>query len=194
MKHLWYLYPKIVSDQKVEEIVKFGLSENFWDGTLKVNNDDKDYKEYEDKTFRRSKVSFLDRYQHSEIYDLVYNFVCEANNKAFGFDINRLETLQFTLYNEKDKGHYDWHPDTNWVEDEPSQRKLSIIMQLSNPSEYEGGAFELTDADFTKQDKFNLQQKGSVLIFPSFIKHRVTPVTKGERKSLVGWIEGPSFR
>ena len=44
MKHLWYLYPKIVSDQKVEEIVKFGLSENFWDGTLKVNNDDKDYK------------------------------------------------------------------------------------------------------------------------------------------------------
>ena len=67
-------------------------------------------------------------------------------------------------------------------------------MQLSNPSEYEGGVFELTDADFTKQDKFNLKQKGSVLIFPSFIKHRVTPVTKGERKSLVGWIEGPSFR
>ena len=55
MKHLWYLYPEIVSDFTVEEIVKFGLSENFWDGTLKVNNDDKDYKEYEDKTFRRSK-------------------------------------------------------------------------------------------------------------------------------------------
>ena len=192
MKHLWYLYPKIVSDQKVEEIVKFGLSENFWDGTLKVNNDDKDYKEYEDKTFRRSKVSFLDRYQHSEIYDLVYNFVCEANNKAFGFDINRLETLQFTLYNEKDKGHYDWHPDTNWVEDEPSQRKLSIIMQLSNPSEYEGGNLEIWR---NNNDYINLPKTpGSITFFPSFLPHRVTPITKGVRRNFIGFVMGRPYR
>ena len=66
-----------------------------------------------------------------------------------------------------------------------------MVLQLSRPDEYEGGRLEL-DRDQPTKGEFDA--RGTVIIFPSFLKHRVTQVTRGVRHSLVGWMEGPNFR
>jgi PKHD-type hydroxylase len=70
-----------------------------------------------------------------------------------------------------------------------ARRKLSLVCQLSDPSEYEGGELQINTGEIFTPEK----QKGTVILFPSYLLHRVTPVTKGTRRSLVLWIEGPAF-
>ena len=77
---------------------------------------------------------------------------------------------------------------------ELSDRKLSMTIQLSDSHEYEGGDFKFRDDITNLPTKEQLRKKGTVLIFPSFLYHSVQPVTKGIRKSLVTWIEGPAWR
>jgi PKHD-type hydroxylase len=74
-----------------------------------------------------------------------------------------------------------------------NHRKLSMTIQLSEPNEYEGGEFEI-DPEFGVLDQAVIKQRGTVLVFPSFLRHRVAPVTSGIRRSLVCWAEGPKFR
>ena len=112
-----------------------------------------------------------------------------ANKELWGFDISGMdEQIQYAEYPENG-GHYDWHMDTG--PDKFSRRKISITVQLSDPSEYEGGDLQI---------KINAGQSdtpkglGNVVIFPSYLLHRVTPVTKGLRRSLVLWITGPAFK
>ena len=124
--------------------------------------------------------------------ELLFN---EANRNAFGFDLKMFTEIQFTEYSEKDLGTYDWHHDTAWVSPKLFRRKLSLVIQLTDPDEYEGGRFEISKDDCTEcPDPEKLKPKGTVIIFPSFLRHRVTPVTKGTRNSLVSWMEGPYFR
>ena len=76
-----------------------------------------------------------------------------------------------------------------------SHRKLSMTIQLSDPDDYEGGDFVFNVNQIGQSpDREQLRKKGTVLVFPSFIMHGVKPVTKGTRKSLVSWIEGPTWR
>lgn len=121
----------------------------------------------------------------------VMNFFLMANSEVFGFEICWLPHLQFTEYREEDKGHYNWHRDVDWVSEGPMQRKLSLVAQLSELNDYEGGDFQLEEESPSGQI---LRKRGTVLVFPSFLKHKVTPVTSGLRQSLVCWIEGPNFR
>ena len=127
------------------------------------------------------------------IKNLVQDFASRANKQAFGFDISFLEDIQYTIYNGTDEGYYDWHFDTFWGNSTAFDRKISLIIQLSNPSEYEGGEF-LIDKQYEQPDPMQLKTRGTVLCFPSPIRHTVKPVTSGVRKSLVAWIEGPKFR
>ena len=145
---------------------------------------------------RRSEVAFLQD-KHSPIHNLMYDIATVVNNQCFGFNIKSVGNIQYSIYNEKNLGKYDWHMDTNFLNNDFSQRKLSIVVQLSNPKDYEGGQLELdvddygvTWADF--QEYAN--KKGAVIVFPSFLKHRITPVTKGIRKSLITWIIGNNFK
>jgi len=145
---------------------------------------------------RKSKVRWIKRVDPA--WDWLFRdieFVCRRANVAFGFDINMFHEIQFTEYNAEDKGHYGWHEDLTWVPkpEVESQRKLSFIMQLSDSSDYEGGDLEL---QITEENplKEHIRAKGTTMVFPSFLKHRVTPVTKGTRHSLVTWYEGPPFR
>lgn len=86
-------------------------------------------------------------------------------------------------------GHYDWHLDRGGLGIAP--RKLSAVIQLSDPNEYEGGDLQL----YVGSEPTNIKkQKGLVVVFPSFVLHRVTPVTGGTRRSLVAWLSGPKFR
>ena len=77
-----------------------------------------------------------------------------------------------------------------------TQRKLSLSMQLNDPSEYEGGVlrFQTTSAEETFFTEPQFAHKGSVIVFPSYLRHEVTKVTKGTRKSLVAWCRGPEWR
>ena len=101
--------------------------------------------------------------------------------------------MQYTIYKGTDEGFYNWHYDTFWAGETTYDRKISVIIQLSNPSDYEGGEFLLED-QYEQPNATELKQRGTVLCFPSFLMHTVKPVTKGIRKSLVAWIEGPKFK
>ena len=98
------------------------------------------------------------------------------------------ENIQFTEYDSAYDGYYDWHIDTGGKE-LSSNRKLSMSVQLSDPSEYEGGELQVV-----KETNVLKKNRGSAFIFPSYLLHRVTPVTKGTRYSLVCWISGHPFR
>ncbi len=116
-------------------------------------------------------------------------YIANSSNADYGFDLTFPREITLTRY--KIGGHYDWHHDIDWRWF-PCQRKLSISIQLTDSSEYDGGDLEFKD--ITVSDSEILREKGTVIVFPSYLVHKVTPVTRGERKSLVSWIEGPAWR
>jgi PKHD-type hydroxylase len=113
-----------------------------------------------------------------------------ANQAAdWMYSLTAQEDTQLGRYKSIDNGHYDWHidcfPPVNGV-----QRKLSISILLSDPSTFEGGELQFKGVE----DQKVLTTQGSIIVFPSFIEHRVTPVTKGVRYSAVTWVNGPAFK
>lgn len=144
------------------------------------------------KTLRSSKVSWFDNNSDTEkIWKKFYQTITEVNQKYFRFDLaGCYEPAQLGLYSSVDQDHYTWHTDSA-----PSGkyvRKLSMVILLNKPYEFEGGELQIktvTDNPITLE-----QKRGRAWFFPSNTLHRVTPVTKGIRKSLVLWIAGPPFR
>ena len=140
---------------------------------------------------RTSTVSWLTKTPESEwIYDRLAFIARKLNADFYGFDLfGFVEDMQYTVYEGDVSGHYTWHLD--FSETSTSPRKFSIVLQLSDPSEYEGGELQvLVKADAESVDR----KKGLVAAFPSWTLHRVTPVTSGIRKTLVVWVAGPQFR
>jgi len=143
------------------------------------------------------------------IYREIQPFVHQANKRAgWNFDWDFSESCQFTKY--KLNQYYDWHCDS-WdkVYDHPNTpshgkiRKLSMTCQLTDGSEYSGGELEFDFRQYSPQMRDEAQHlrkateilpKGSIIIFPSFVWHRVKPVTKGVRYSLVVWHLGYPFK
>lgn len=153
------------------------------------------------KKIRDSDVKFI---SEQFIYDRINPFVQTANTNAnWNYEYDYCESAQYTIY--KKNQHYGWHTDQS---DEPYQsnnvnfngkiRKLSCTLLLNNSNEYEGGDFEFDFRNFKTGSNIKkaseLKNQGDLIIFPSFIWHRVTPVTKGVRKSLVLWFIGPPFK
>ena len=143
-----------------------------------------------DKDKRVSKVCFL---EDVNIRAEIWSHILKANANNFGFDIIKNFQVQFGEYSAEYSGFYEWHLDQGLVSNKLVGRKLSIVVQLTDPSEYEGGKLEF-DIDGEQFTPSNFEKKGSVIVFPSFYRHRVTPVTKGVRNSLVAWVDGPNFR
>ena len=144
-----------------------------------------------DDGYRRSVVRWPN--DDSELKAIIWNYGNIANGFSFGFDIINKFDIQFTTYHGTDKGCYNWHKDNEFMKEGYYDRKLSVVIQLNDPSDYEGGNFEF-DIDGEVISPEGFENKGSIIVFPSFLKHRVTEVTKGTRNSLVSWIEGPHFR
>ena len=114
---------------------------------------------------------------------ILYNYGRYANlTTGWNFKINQPQFIQLTEYG-KD-GHYDWHIDWDPFSIEHLVRKVSTVCLLNDPSEFEGGEFEL------EGDRVFKMKQGSVISFPSFLRHRVKPVTSGNRMSAVCWILG----
>ena len=145
---------------------------------------------------RNSTIRWIDIYAHREINTILNDYVNAVNSSLFGFDISfGFNSLQYTEYNGDGPApqFYDWHMDCLF-DNAVLDRKLSAVVQLSSPDDYEGGLFEMEGC---ARPSFNVEPflpRGSLLIFPSYLKHRVLPVTKGLRKSLVTWYNGPKFR
>lgn len=141
--------------------------------------------------YRSSVIRWLDVQGERAIVDRLMHYVLSSNRTNFGVDIAAPYELQFTEYHGAAAGKYDWHQDV-WLESPRAyDRKLSLVVQLSDPSDYQGGAFEFFGL---QQPGVTFAPRGSVLIFPSFLQHRVLPVTGGLRRSLVSWVEGPRWR
>jgi PKHD-type hydroxylase len=141
--------------------------------------------------YRRSFTSWIQPNDHTAwIYQKLTNLVLQNNENFFNFDLTMFEHLQFTYYNSAEEGCYKAHVDPN-VWGLPHNRKLSLVMQLSDSSEYEGGNLLLHNS---AEPTIIQKEKGMVVCFPSYTLHEVTPVTKGERYSLVAWVHGPKLR
>ena len=127
--------------------------------------------------------------QSQWIYDRVQRVARALNDRSYQFDLRGFsENLQYTIYNGTEGGHYGWHVDHGPLK---VQRKLSISVQLSDSSDYEG-----CNLEFQAGNKIETAPRtlGAVVAFPSYVLHRVTPCTWGTRKALVAWTTGPKLR
>ena len=138
---------------------------------------------------RTTTISWIPFKEMEPMYNDINIFIQKANKNHFGFgDIQITEQAQFTEYPEG--GFYDWHMDTDVnMHYEPPVRKISMTLLLSPENQFEGGNLEL----MAPGKKVNLKQ-GHAIIFASFLNHRVAPVTKGVRQSLVMWFGGEPFK
>lgn len=124
--------------------------------------------------------------QTSWIYQKLTNKVNYINENFFEFDLEKIERIQFTYYKSEENGFYDKHTDPlTW--NLPHNRKLSLVIQLSDPKDYDGGDLIL---HYSNYPEIIRKQMGMSIFFPSHILHEVTPVTRGDRYSLVAWIHG----
>lgn len=130
------------------------------------------------KQVRRSRVAFLPGGHALEAH--IGELLSRVNERFFHFDLDGAEPLQLAEYRESE--HYGDHLDIG--PGKASLRKLSASVQLSSPSDYDGGDLVIWGSGTV--DK----AKGTIAIFPSYLVHRVTPVTRGVRRSLVAWATG----
>jgi PKHD-type hydroxylase len=140
--------------------------------------------------YRKSNIKWLPFDSKWEwVIDRIMNQVVESNDAIWKFDLNAIiDNIQYTEY-EGNGGHYDWHLDIG--PGKISHRKISIVIQLSDPEDYVGGDLEImTGSEHTKIPR----GKGNVVVFPSFLLHRVVPLTSGNRKSLVLWVGGGHYK
>lgn len=156
---------------------------------------------------RDSNVCFLN---YKWIYEKLNPLLQEANVKSgWKFEYDTAESLQFTVY--RPGQYYNWHQDggsdSTFMYNEQNTtdnnlhgfvRKISMTLNLSPPSDYEGGKLKLDVGPHTKEERFKeiteINSQGSLVFFPSFTWHQVTPVTKGTRYSLVMWVVGKPFK
>ena len=202
--YYWYFQSAIPS-RICDDIVKYGqqlqdqmaVTGGFGDAKKLNQKQIKDLKEKRDSNI----VWMNDRWIYKEIQPYVH----QANAKAgWNFEWDYSESCQFTKY--KLNQYYDWHCDSwdkPYAEPGPTQgkiRKLSVTVSLSDPKDYKGGEleFDLRDQDPDKKPNIHVCKqilpKGSLVVFPSFVWHRVKPVTSGTRYSLVIWNLGRPFK
>ena len=219
LKNYYYFFQSALSPRICDAIVDYGKQHQTQmavTGGLGRDENENAYKS--DGTMKKGAIKNLQKKRKSEIvwmndkwiYKEIHPFIHEANKKSgWNFDWDFSESCQFTKYGVGQ--HYGWHCDS-WDKpyDKPNEpnshgkiRKLSVTVSLSDPSEYEGGNLEFdfrNQVDWERNKKSKIKEcteirpRGSIIVFPSFVWHRVNPVTRGTRYSLVIWNLGRPFR
>jgi PKHD-type hydroxylase len=174
----------IFTPEQCQLIINAGRSEPVQDGQVGGGNGG-----VVDTKTRTSHISWIPFNKMPEMYKTLENVMHRTNNNHFGFEGMKItEQAQYTEY--PAGGFYDWHIDSDVVGmNEPPVRKISMTCLLSHESEFEGGGLELMS-----DGKIAKPKQGQAIFFASYIRHRVIPITKGVRKSLVMWFGGPSFK
>lgn len=145
---------------------------------------------------RKSKVKFIHKENpnFSFLFDDLWKMAIKANDEWFGIHISRLNFIQLAEYDSSYGGEYKVHHDVFWTNEDPYyHRKLTAVIQLTNPREYEGGDLEIIDAA-EKPNPMDLRNQGTATFFPSCLYHKANPVTRGTRYSIACWFEGPKWR
>jgi PKHD-type hydroxylase len=170
----------VFSEREIEKIIQLGKDS--------IPSKAKTIDESDD-TVRNSNIGWIKPEDDSNwLFAKMTDIIMSMNNQYFNFDLFGLtEGFQFTEY-KAPAGHYSYHTDR--ATGSPV-RKLSLTMQLSDPEDYEGGDLEFL---FGKEPVSASKERGCITLFPSWELHRVTPVTKGKRYSLVAWVTGPNFK
>lgn len=178
----WVCVDGVFKDEELHKIIEIGESLNLQDGVIGADRK-------VDEVVRKCKTSWISYSDESKfIFNTLGEVVVRVNANHFGFNLYGFaESFQYTTYTDG-SDHYNWHMDKGLLSSPP--RKLSAVLMLSNPDDYEGGDLELMpSSNVVKTEK----KFGRIFIFPSWLLHRVTPVTKGTRKSLVSWVSGSKF-
>ena len=216
LKNYYYYFQSALSTKLCDDILKYGKLHKSSEGLTDVSENFKnindisqlsDLQKKEIYSKRKSKISWL---KDNWIFKEILPYVHQANKLAgWNFDFDYTESSQFTIYEEGQ--YYGWHTDSKFepYSDNSDKnfngkiRKLSVTVSLNDSTEYEGGLLQFSlrnDKDFEKNSEsatktcFEILPRGSIVVFPSFVWHRVTPVTKGTRYSLVMWNLGYPFR
>lgn len=149
-----------------------------------------------DDSFRRSNIRFVNRGDREldYVFDDLWRLAIEANKDWFDVQISKLGYFQIAEYDSAVKGEYKTHHDVFFMNNDPYyHRKLSCVVQLSDPSDYEGGDLTFEHVQHYPNPA-ELRERGTVIFFPSLIRHAAQPVTAGKRYSLAAWFDGPKWR
>jgi PKHD-type hydroxylase len=169
--------PNVLNAQECAAVIEEGRARPPLEGRVELGAD----------SYRVSHIAWIE--PHAGTHWLFHKVAAHFAqvNQHYGFDlVGLVDALQFTEYGPGQ--HFDWHMDIG--RDQTSLRKLSMTVQLSAPEDYEGGDLELVGLGSNAQAR----AQGCAVFFPSYMGHRVTPVTRGVRRSLVAWASGAAFR
>ena len=197
----YYYFKSALSNVLCDKIIKEGMSNNQKSAGVGYVDPKTKFELTEVRKIRDSNVSWI-----GDVWlkKLLKPYVDRANQKAgWNFNLNDSEDCQFTIYNQGQ--YYGWHTDADEKLYENKEwkglmRKLSVTVSLSNPEDYEGGLLEFDLRNIGEINTSNIIKckeilpRGSIVVFPSYTWHRVSPVTSGTRLSLVQWNLGPGFK
>jgi PKHD-type hydroxylase len=180
---VWAYLADFLNNEECDKIIAAATQDNIIESYLVGGVVDND--------IRKNRVVFLpshdDRYRWA--FDKIARCVINLNKQFWNFDLTFVETLQFTIYN-REQDFYTAHMDTS--HNNPEQRKLSFVVQLSDPTNYTGSDLQIHSCGL---NFFNtVRNRGAIIAFPSYMVHRVTPLLSGTRYSLVGWVCGPPYK
>lgn len=179
MRQLFQVWPSALSDDEILRITELSGSQPISDGTVFSSAEDI-------QAFRACTVQWLDDHW---VASLLRSYVERANERGFSVTIDGRSEMQLVEYTADRGAHYDWHHDVLWNGQSDVDRKLSVTVQLSDSDDYLGGDFEFDEV----QTNADFRSKGTVLVFPSYLRHRIKPVTAGTRRALVAWFFGPRW-
>lgn len=182
--------PDLFTLEECKDIITYGSSAGWREGDLLRGAMDKDVRSVEMNAFDRNS-------ENEYIFNRIFGASIDINNRFFNFGLFGVEPFLICKYSGGDRrDHYVWHSDSLLAAPgEPWQRKLSLSVLLNDPSEFEGGRLEVSvdQGDQPTWSHEYFKKAGDAVWFPSFMRHRVTPVTRGTRYTLVTWIAGPRW-
>jgi PKHD-type hydroxylase len=186
LKNYYWIFPKAIHPMICNKIISYMKTKTISKACV---NDESIL----DKKYRDSDVCFG---SSKWLYKYIQPFVKRANQYAeWNFQWDGSEDVQLTAYGKKQ--HYHWHQDDfAKANRRGKKRKLSCVIALNNATEYKGGALQLSWKDKFKDvidEPVYMKDMGSVIVFPSFVWHRVTNVTSGIRYSATSWHEGNAY-
>jgi|TARA_R100001530_G_scaffold129628_1_gene100067 PKHD-type hydroxylase len=194
---MFYIFPRAVRPDVCDDIVK-NCKQNILEEASVYNYDKTSSKD--DPEIRKTSIHFI-KDKNNRVNELAWKFLREANKIQFNYDLTYFQAIQFAEY--KDGGFYGWHQDASGIDQNNETRKLSLSIILSDPTTFEGGELQFYNGGkpmqnmgkITGEQVINdINSQGTAIVFDSRDWHRVTPVVKGIRHSIVCWTVGPNFK
>lgn len=190
MKGEWCYFKSYFTPEQCSKILEDGLTIEAEDAKIGSQG------ELVVTDYRKSKIRFIQKSdsRFEWLFDAMWKMVIQANDEWFGFHISKIDYIQLAEYDSSYAGNYQMHHDVFWINGDPYyHRKLTAVVQLSDPNTYTGGELILAPPT-TQLDQNEVKEQGTAIFFPSFLEHEAKVVTSGTRYSLACWFDGPKWR